>query len=298
MPAAQGTAVCGPAARLLGEALAKETTDDAFWTQADGLSALAGRLPPADAVRLLAEALSQQTDADACRLLAQGLVIVADRVEAGEADRVCERALALMQQREAGATAWEARMKFRDAASVVLQPLAEEKARGIALQRARQTAAAADVNRADSHFELSQVVTLDRLLSGGTLSQQRRGAVATATVVGLACGGPTPAFAILPSAAEPLPCRLTTPQLVELLKYPTCIAPPARSSSSTSATATAAPSPITGNSSATPKITTSVSTSPAPQSVPSRSRRMTGQSRAAGIADPFVQKDELPTPAA
>jgi hypothetical protein len=66
---------------------------------------------------------------------------------------------------------------------------------------------------------------LDRFLTEATPPHRRRRAVATATAVGLACKGPLPALSALtaPSpASEPLPCRLSTAELVELLKYPTC----------------------------------------------------------------------------
>jgi hypothetical protein len=36
------------------------------------------------------------------------------------------------------------------------------------------------------------------------------------------------AIAFIPSAVEPLPCRLTTQELVELLKMPTCFGPARR----------------------------------------------------------------------
>jgi hypothetical protein len=63
---------------------------------------------------------------------------------------------------------------------------------------------------------------LDLFLTEGTRLQRSRHGTATVTAVGVACGGPLPALATLPAAGEPLPCRLSTPELVELLKYPTC----------------------------------------------------------------------------
>src|SRR5207249_1082806 len=49
-----------------------------------------------------------------------------------------------------------------------------------------------------------------------------RRATGAAAAVGLAVHGPFAALAPLPSASEPLPCRLSTQDLVELLKMPTC----------------------------------------------------------------------------
>ena len=41
-------------------------------------------------------------------------------------------------------------------------------------------------------------------------------------------GNPLVAFATLGPALEPLPCSLSTPELVELLKQPTCFGPARR----------------------------------------------------------------------
>jgi hypothetical protein len=199
------------ATRLLAEGLAKKTDTYARQELAKGLSAVSLRLLPDEAARLLADAVARETDAFVCKVIAEGLVIVTERVERAEADRICERALFLVQQREVSETNGQARMVFQAAADVLAQQLAEEKARRLVLQRASQRATAPDV--------------LDRLLSDCAPPQRRRGAVATATAVGLASGGPLSALAAMPSAAEPLPCRLTTPELVELLKYPTCFGP-------------------------------------------------------------------------
>ena len=66
-------------------------------------------------------------------------------------------------------------------------------------------------------------IALERLLTLATRPQfpQRAGAIAAA--VGISAGGPALSLPILPVAAEPLPCRLTTQDLVELLKMPTCV---------------------------------------------------------------------------
>jgi tRNA A-37 threonylcarbamoyl transferase component Bud32 len=261
LPAAEAAAICGPPARLLSEALAKETNPNdrctlagslaavagglppaeavhllvealakartdtlPRWLLAEGLSAVAGRLPPAEGARLLVEALGKETDALACVLLAKGLVIATGRVERTEAERICEQALFLVGQREMSETSWEARRGLQETASVLVQQLAEDKARGMALQQARQTAASLYVNTIDEFlsYSYSPVDTLDRLLSEAPPDHGRRGIVAMATAVGLACGNPLPALVPVMSASGPLPCRMTTPELVELLKYPTC----------------------------------------------------------------------------
>jgi hypothetical protein len=63
--------------------------------------------------------------------------------------------------------------------------------------------------------------TLDHLLTDARWLQVRTRAVAAATVAA-ANHSTLSLLATLPAAAEPLPCRLTDQQLVELLKMPTC----------------------------------------------------------------------------
>lgn len=48
-------------------------------------------------------------------------------------------------------------------------------------------------------------------------------ATAVATLVGTAATSPLAALPFLPAASEPLPCRLDTQDLVEMLKFPTCV---------------------------------------------------------------------------
>jgi hypothetical protein len=226
------------AAHLLTEALGKETDANAyaFTELADGLAAVAGRLPPGEAAavcgppaRLLAEALGKEkTEAYDCTRQAKRLVTLTDWVERSEADRVCEQALRIVQQREVSTTTWEARMAFKQAASSLVQQLTEEKARSLAFRGASQTAAAPDINKYRVDGGRSQFLDVDNfdcLLSDASHPQRRRGAVATATAVGLSFVGPLPALAALPAACEPLPCRLSTAELGELLKYPTCYGP-------------------------------------------------------------------------
>src|SRR5262249_47576319 len=61
---------------------------------------------------------------------------------------------------------------------------------------------------------------LDEFLTGGPQTTGRTTAISTAA--GLANVGPVTALPALIEASEPCPCRLTTPDLVEPLKMPTC----------------------------------------------------------------------------
>ena len=64
---------------------------------------------------------------------------------------------------------------------------------------------------------------LERFLTRRTRPQVRQQAVALAAAVSLSAHGPGLGLPPLPAAGEPLPCRLRTQDLVELLKMPTCI---------------------------------------------------------------------------
>jgi hypothetical protein len=64
---------------------------------------------------------------------------------------------------------------------------------------------------------------LKRFLTKGEHSHIQRRTVASATAVGMSASSPLASLVLLPSAGEPLPCRLTTQDLVELLKLPTCV---------------------------------------------------------------------------
>jgi predicted Ser/Thr protein kinase len=242
LPPAVAARVCEPVARRLAEAAGPDRTRakaalaaleefDAEERQplADGLRAAAGRLPPAEAARLcepaarqLVEALAKGADAAA---RAKTLVIIADWLDRSEGERICSQALGIVQQREASATDRSERLKFKVARSWLVQQFTGEKAHDIATQQAREIAASPDVNWYDSRGLGNPRDALDRFLTEATRPHRNHRAVATATAAGLACGGPLPALAALPAAGEPLPCRLSTPELVELLKYPTCFGP-------------------------------------------------------------------------
>jgi hypothetical protein len=63
---------------------------------------------------------------------------------------------------------------------------------------------------------------LDAFLSNASQRDVSERAAAVAMAIGLARGKPLAALPALPAATEPLPCRLSTQDLIELLKMPTC----------------------------------------------------------------------------
>jgi tRNA A-37 threonylcarbamoyl transferase component Bud32 len=216
-------------------------------TLARGLTAVAGKMEPAAGARLLNQALSQQGDVRARRELTDGLVAVAGRMEPAEAARAYAEAVrSYLSYLPAVDQAHDeaARRLALDRMSILLQLLDGESATNLARELASQI-----VSEPDLTFVLAvprpgmmpgmlgpgmgpgmapavgshNTIALERLLTIARRPQlsQRAGAVAAA--VGLSAGGPALNLPILPVAAEPLPCRLTTQDLVELLKMPTCV---------------------------------------------------------------------------
>src|SRR5262249_54108318 len=68
-------------------------------------------------------------------------------------------------------------------------------------------------------------LSLSEVLIGADPPERSRRAIAIGGCVATlgATSQPLPGLTVLRPALAPLPCRLSTPQLVELLKYPTCI---------------------------------------------------------------------------
>jgi hypothetical protein len=210
LPPDAAAAVCAPAARQLAEAVVKES--DRREKLANALAAVARRLPPADAASLLTDVLPKEANAEACEVLIRILISVADGLGPLEAEQVRNQALGVLQRLEANARIWEEPMSYKSAISWVVRSLADEKAHSIALQQGSQLMAAQE----------PAALTLDRFLTEATPIHRSRCAVATTTSISLAFGGPLPALSALPAARWQLACRLSTAELVEFLKYPTC----------------------------------------------------------------------------
>ncbi len=64
---------------------------------------------------------------------------------------------------------------------------------------------------------------LDRLLTISARHRVPQRSVALTASIGISARGPAPCLVLLAAAGEPLPCRLSTKELVELLKMPKCV---------------------------------------------------------------------------
>jgi tRNA A-37 threonylcarbamoyl transferase component Bud32 len=209
------------AARLLSQALDQEKLARVRQQLAVALAAAAGRLEPAEATRVCAEqarslrqALAQEKNASARQQLAVGLAALAARLEPAEADRVCaEIVQGDVVAAEQGPND-DARRAGRERLSVLVPPLDSKGATQAAREFARRIVA-------DPVF---QPTALERFLSVVPRSPASRRTAAIAAI-GSAAQGPAPGVPLLPAAGEPLPCRLSTQDLVKLLKMPTCVGP-------------------------------------------------------------------------
>jgi hypothetical protein len=243
------------AARTLTHAMAKTTDPFALGMLAQGLAALAARLGPEEAtqaVRILTQA--KTTDPLARGMLAQGLAVLAAHLppeEATQAARTLTHALtkttnsdylrplaeglaavaAHLEPKEAAGHCAQAAHTFTQAMTNTTNPFDLERlAQGLA-------AVAAYLERNEAARTLTQAMTkatnLDALKMlaqrlSGTLTGDARDPPARAAGLVAALGAPLPGQPLqapimhLPSL-EPLPCRLSTQEFVDLLKHPFCV---------------------------------------------------------------------------
>jgi serine/threonine protein kinase len=249
------------AARLLTEALAKETNPNALNYIAQGLSAIAARLGPeeaarhaAAAARLLSEALAKAPDFVARSELAQGLSAVAARLgpkEAAAAARFLSEALAKeratiahrsLAQALSAVTARLGPEEAVAAVQILSEALAKEKdhyareplAEGLSAVAIRlspeEAATAARLLTKTLAMETDFIA--QRSLAKGLVTVSvrlgleeavRRSLLAARAVAGAASFLPLAGLAALTQAAQPLPSRLSTQEVVDLLKMPTVV---------------------------------------------------------------------------
>src|SRR5581483_10968698 len=214
------------AAQLLANALGREVGAFARRSLAEGLATVAGSLDWAEAARvcgpaarLLADDLeSEHPDEWELFRLSEGLTAVVGYIDRDDAARICRRSL--LSVRRALLDQQHAPSKEADyvALSILLGLLNVDEAQQFARDLARQINSQTD----SPNIERTFADALDRVLLMTGPSQLRRRAIDVASAAG---GQGFAPFAAVPSdmvAAEPLRCRLSTQDLVDLLKMPTC----------------------------------------------------------------------------
>jgi hypothetical protein len=256
LEAKDAAAATGEAAATLAQAI-KDTKDPrALRPLTQGLSAVAARLEAKDAAEAattLVRAIKDAKDPLALDSLAGGLSAVAARLEAkdaaaatGEAAATLAQAIkdtkdpnALQQPAESLSKvgAYMEPKDAADAAATLVRAIKDAKdpralsalAWGLSVVAARLEAkdaaeAAATLVQLmkDSAALHSPALGLSALLSAVAPTEIPSRTVSAASAVAFPAGEPLTALAFVLRAAEP-PCRLSTQQLVELLKMPTCI---------------------------------------------------------------------------
>jgi hypothetical protein len=215
--------ICGQAAKTLAEALDRETNAEARLYLASGLSAVTGRMDPIEAARIcgqaaktLVKAIDQTTDASDISSLAWALSWVAGRMDPPEAAPVCSGVVRISVQKGVafapGGGPWDnpilvpGLLRYLD--PVCAKALAREVVMGLGSKR--------NINR----------LAWATILDDTSMAEINRSAGLMAMTIGQAVSGQFAWAGVL--AAEPFPCRLTTQELVELLKMPTCFGPARR----------------------------------------------------------------------
>jgi hypothetical protein len=247
-----GDRLCAETAATLSQAMAKTTNQNALAALAQGMAVVAPCLEPKhapQATATLSRFIGNQKDYVTPPALAQALLVVAGRLEPKDAAQATvslseiiakkkdlaglpalAQALVAVAGRlgpkdaaQAGATLAQAMAKATH--PVALEVLAYGLA-AVAARRDPKDAAAtlfhilANTNPSNlgSHILAGILKSLDPL----ELSR-RTSAVVAAFGCPASIGDPFTTAALVRPVLDPLPCRLSTPQLVELLKYPTYV---------------------------------------------------------------------------
>ncbi len=231
--------ICGAAARNLSNLLGRDR--DAIRINCiANLIELATRMEPVEAARVLAEVLGWQIDGAARitdarglhpgwahRQLAEALSAATARMEPGAAARVCDSTIrSLLRSRSAKPRDAEHRSGFDSSVAELLPRLEARKASAQATILAAVICSEGDIHwdreydplRVFEHVRMRSV--LSRVLTDTSQKQRDLRALRVAMpTIGLGMGALPAAMAL---ETEPWPCRLTTQELVDLLKMPTC----------------------------------------------------------------------------
>ncbi|HJT78385.1 MAG TPA: serine/threonine-protein kinase, partial [Gemmataceae bacterium] len=214
------------AARSLMQALEKEQNHSDPLELVQALTSVADRLEPAEAAhvrgaaaRALTQALEKEQETSYYRLqLADGLAAVAGRLEAAGAARVC----AGVARGEIDAFDRTPNEGSADCLSRIHCFLDNQEGLRVVQQVARWLVSRGDRSDLFGDSTESRSDILKRSLNDFSHPQVRRRALAIVSAIGTTTNGPLSSLPMLPAATEPLPCRLATQDLVELLKMPTC----------------------------------------------------------------------------
>ncbi len=244
-------------ARVLAAALIRKPADSFRWLQLETFTKLANRMTPADAARIsqvIADALADEKDWDTCKPLLKPLISLANRMTPTEAAKVRGRVARMLivpgnlaRMAKMPHPEWERQSLASDLVSLA-SPMEPEEANWIFREVIRsllQELQAPDDSIVQllpqldpsTARELARELALracsdnklwsDSLWRGGPTFNETLSARLNAILTDVGRTPPAPQPAETKAGDQkppstPLPCRLTTPELVELLKMPTC----------------------------------------------------------------------------
>jgi len=226
MQPADASRVRAQATVMLIELMAKTSRTSRYVLRAlvEGLSALAAHMEPKDVAqvaRALTQVMARTTnDLPALYDLAEGLSVLAIHLEPQESARLHSETTAILTQAAATPTRLLALYRSAWGPLVVagrLEPQAATQATAVLIQAMTKTAEPYTLHEL-AHWLSAVLTRVD------PPELPRRSAAVVAVI------GPPPGIdrlvatpILLDPALEPLPCRLSTQQLVDLLKQPTCV---------------------------------------------------------------------------
>ncbi len=223
----------GRLARLITDELNAATGRGDGWTIARLVAKTAKILDPAESLRFLASALERETNRAVCLELADGIPRVMRMSDSAGARRMstdlARSALKSISPKNLATKARRVSLtrlepsdadKLYDLVPALLPHLGRGVAHRLAWEIAAQFCSGPDANDDPGRTDYDWRPTLPRMLADADGTGV---ALRTATRTALAFA-PFPVGPIIAQrvAAEPVPCPLTTQELVELLKMPTC----------------------------------------------------------------------------
>ncbi|MFI5457041.1 MAG: serine/threonine-protein kinase [Isosphaerales bacterium] len=261
---AAATRIYGQSATWLADALTKETNDRP--SMAYALVEVANRIGRAEASRIFVTAIQRETDGLARNALASSLARVTERMDPVEASRVCDEAISILMRARSEEPQMQNRASIDGIVAKLLPRLdsqvASRRARDLSARIVDEWSKGAEYSGNGGMIGKSNM-TGRMMVGGGMVSSdmmaQRMGqmmGVGPGTVLGgdpealnlvltdtsraqrarrearmAASAGPGlegAMEAVARISAEPFPCRLTTQELVDLLKMPTFFGGPRR----------------------------------------------------------------------
>jgi hypothetical protein len=227
LDALQAAQFAGHVARTLANALEREADPNARRALATGLGAAASLIERAEAARIgarLAAALEHQLDVDRGPL-ASVLAAVCNRLDPAEAARLCGESIrSLLRTRSAESITIDDHAEFDAAVSSLLGHMPTESANALAAKLCALSVAEVGYEVNEWSGQTRSGVSLRALLPERDRARDALDLfwVLAATPSAFGAGGVLTAFTGF--TATPPRCRLTTQQLIDLLKMPTCYA--------------------------------------------------------------------------